>query len=117
MARWSNSHLKIADCRRNRALCRVLTIIGFALILLVLWEGFETIILPRRVSRRFRLTRLYSRFTWMPCSAIARHIETKKRRDALLGFYGPLSLLGLLALWAVTLVFGFGLVHYGLGSQ
>ena len=39
---------------------------GVALIVVVLWEGFETIILPRRVTRRFRLTRLFYRHTWLP---------------------------------------------------
>jgi len=37
----------------------VATISGIALILLVLWEGFETIVLPRRVTRSFRLTRFF----------------------------------------------------------
>ena len=31
----------------------VATIAGIALIILVLWEGFETIILPWRVTHRF----------------------------------------------------------------
>ena len=35
----------------------------------------------------------------------------------MLSFYGPLSLLGLLAMWAIALVIGFGLLHYGIGSQ
>ena len=39
----------------------VATICGIVLIVLVLWEGFETIVLPRRVTRRFRLTRLFYR--------------------------------------------------------
>ena len=30
---------------------------GSILIVFVLWDAFETIVLPRRVSRRFRLTR------------------------------------------------------------
>src|SRR5262249_50720718 len=38
-------------------------------------------------------------------------------RDALLSFYGPLSLLMLLALWAVMLVLGFALIHFGVGAS
>jgi len=34
----------------------------------------------------------------------------------MLGFYGPLSLLVLVAVWAVGLVLGFGLMQYGAGS-
>lgn len=46
-----------------------------------------------------------------------RRLSTPQRRETLLGFYGPLSLLGLLALWAAALVFGFALFHYGIGSE
>jgi hypothetical protein len=35
----------------------------------------------------------------------------------MLSYYGPLSLLLLLALWAVTLVVGFGLLHFGLQDK
>jgi hypothetical protein len=92
-------------------------VIGAAIILLVLWDAFETIVLPRRVRRRFRLTRIYYRTTWLPWSAVASRISARQRRETLLGFFGPLSLIGLLALWAVALVFGFAVVEYGLGSQ
>ena len=92
-------------------------IFGAALIVTVWWEAFETIILPRRVQRRFRLTRFYYRSTWLPWSAIVRRIRKKQRKEMLLGFYGPLSLIGLLAVWAVVLVFGFAMLQYGLGSQ
>jgi ion channel len=92
-------------------------IAGILLILLVLWETFETIVLPRRVTRQFRLTRLFYRSTWRPWAAVAELRATKKKRDAMLSYYGPLSLLLLLALWATTLVFGFGLLHYGLHDR
>lgn len=55
--------------------------------------------------------------TWRPWSAIVQKIHTKPRRETLLGFYGPLSLLGLLGMWAIALVVGFGLFHYGMGSH
>jgi len=96
----------------------VLTLIaGSALILTVLWEAFETIILPRRVRRRFRLTRLYYRTTWLAWSNMVGRIRTKNRREGLLSYYGPMSLIGLLAFWALSLVLGFGLLHYGMGSH
>jgi len=97
----------------------VLTLVlGAVLIFTVLWETFETIILPRRVRRRFRLTRLYYRSTWLSWLAAANTIVRKKRRrENLLSFFGPLSLIGLLAIWAAGLVLGFALFHYGLHSQ
>jgi hypothetical protein len=90
---------------------------GIVLILLVLWETFETIVLPRRVTRQFRLTRFFYRATWPLCVALADLRNTKKKRDVLLSYYGPLSLLLLLALWAFGLLVGFGLLHYGLQDK
>jgi hypothetical protein len=37
-------------------------------------------------------------------------------RETLLGFYGPISLLILIGVWAVGLVLGFGLMQFGAGS-
>ena len=90
---------------------------GVLLILMVLWETFETIVLPRRVTRQFRLTRLFYRSTWRTWTALAALHGNKKKHDSLLSYYGPLSLLLLLAFWAVALVFGFGLVHYGVHEK
>jgi len=92
-------------------------ILGILLILLVLWETFETIVLPRRVTRQFRLTRFFYRATWPPWILVANLRRTKKKRDVMLSYYGPLSLLLLLAFWAFTLVLGFGLLHYGLQDK
>src|ERR1700686_1463853 len=92
-------------------------ILGVLLILVVLWEAFETIVLPRRVTRTFRLTRLFYRSTWKPWAALAGMRGSRKKRHSLLSYYGPLSLLLLLGLWACTLVLGFGLLHYGLHNK
>src|ERR1051325_1424520 len=61
-------------------------ILGIVLILVVLWETFETIVLPRRVTRQFRLTRFFYRATWAPwiwLVALRRH---KKQTDFLLSY-------------------------------
>ncbi len=90
---------------------------GVVLIVTVLWETFETIVLPRRVTRQFRLTRLFYRITWTFWTSLANLRSTNRKRDAVFSFYGPLSLLFLFATWAVGLVLGFALVHYGANSQ
>ena len=90
--------------------------IGVVLILIVLGDAFETIVLPRRVTRPMSLARLFYRYTWLSWSAGVRSIFSGKRQEALLSWYGPLSLLLLLILWATCLVIGFGLVHWASGS-
>src|SRR5256885_16973251 len=87
--------------------------IGGALLLaVVLWDAFETIILPRRVNRRLRLTRAFYRATWTPWAASARLVRAGNRRGLFLSFFGPLSLVLLLALWAAGLGAGVGVPQY-----
>jgi Ion channel len=86
---------------------------GLILIAIILLEAFETIILPRRVARRFRLTRAFYLSVWVPWRAIAPAIKSRKTRETFLSFFGPLSLLVLFALWASLLIVGFGLLYYG----
>lgn len=85
---------------------------GALLILSVLWEAFESVVLPRRVTRRFRFTRLFYRWTWFPWRFIGRRISRPSRREGFLSIYGPLSLLLLFAVWAAVLIVGFGLLYY-----
>lgn len=92
------------------------TILGLVLIAVILWDVFETIILPRRVTRKFRLARLFYRLTWQPWRMIACFLHKKSRRESFLSFYGPLSLLGLFVVWAIGLVFGFAILHFSAGS-
>ncbi len=91
-------------------------IAGVAVFLIVAWDAFESIILPRRVTRKFRLTRFYYLFTWKTWKFHARLITAKKAREAFLGFYGPMSLLFLIGVWAIGLVLAFGMMQFGSGS-
>ncbi|MEP6767514.1 MAG: potassium channel family protein [Acidobacteriota bacterium] len=90
---------------------------GVLLILTVLWDAFETIVLPRRVSRRFRLTRLFYLATWAPWRSLGLRRRAGNPRENFLSIYGPLSLLLLLVTWALALVFGFALLHWGIGTR
>jgi hypothetical protein len=89
---------------------------GIAIFLIVIWDAFEAIILPRRVTRKFRLTRAFYRSTWQSSKFLANLFFARKTRETLLGFYGPISLLVLIGVWAVGLVLGFGLMQFGAGS-
>ncbi|MGI9149726.1 MAG: potassium channel family protein [Chloroflexota bacterium] len=91
-------------------------LVGLALIVIGLWDAFETVVLPRRISRRVRLARAFYRLTWRPYAAFARRIGDAARREAYLSFYGPLSLVLLVGVWAVVLVLGFGVLHWADGQ-
>lgn len=93
------------------------TIAGIVVILAVLLDAFETVVLPRRVRRKFRITVWFIRNTWIPWRKITTLIKEPGRRENFLGYFGPLSLLFLLALWACGLIFGFALLQYGAGEH
>lgn len=89
---------------------------GIACVLGVLLDAFQTIILPRRAIGRFRLTRIFYLLTWRPWVQTAELLKIVRKRETFYSYYGPLSLILLLVLWAGTMVLGFGLLFYSLGS-
>lgn len=92
-------------------------IAGCVIIAVVLWDAFEVIILPRRVTRKARLSRLFYLYTWMLLSALTRRMRSVKRREKYLSIFGPLSLIMLLSLWAIGLVFSFALINWALQTD
>ena len=92
-------------------------IVGLGLIALILLDAFETIVLPRRVQRSFRITSWFYRNTWIPWARFSRRIRSGTRRESFLGYFGPLSLIVLLGFWAAGLILGFALLQYGMGRH
>lgn len=90
---------------------------GALLLVATLWDAFETMVLSRRVSRGNRLTVLFYRLTWPSWRAIARRLPAGNRRENFLTVYGPLWLLLLIGLWALSMVLAFALMHWGSGSR
>ena len=93
------------------------SIIGFVLIFAILLDAFETVVLPRRIQRTFRITALFYKATWIRWLRVAQHIKSASRREGFLAYFGPLSLILLLGFWALGLIFGFACVQYGLGEH
>ena len=91
--------------------------LGVLLILVNLWDAFETIILPRRVARRLRLTALFYRSFWWPWSSFARRLTSRSKREKYLGLFGPLSLIFLLGFWAAGVIFGYAIISWSLSEQ
>ena len=89
---------------------------GIACLFAVLLDAFQTIILPRRASGRFRLTRIFYIVTWKPWVFFATRLRDVRKRESAFSYYGPLSLIFLLVVWASAMVVGFALIFYALGS-
>lgn len=96
---------------------RIVAIIaGLIFIIGALQDGFESIVLPRKVSRRFRLSNMFYNSTWMLWSAIGRKMRPGNRREFYFGYFGPLSLILLLIVWAVLLVIGYAFLQWGIDA-
>src|ERR1017187_6999746 len=96
---------------------RIVTLVaGIVCLFSVLLDAFQTIILPRRASGRFRLTRIFYAMTWKPWEFFARRLRDPRKREAAFSYYGPLSLIFLLVVWAGAMVVGFALIFCALGS-
>jgi hypothetical protein len=92
-------------------------IFGVVIICVVLQDAFETVVLPRRVTRQFKLTAWFLRRTWIPWKNLAGRIRTPSLQQSFLGYFGPLSLITLLIFWAASLIMGFALLQYGIGGH
>src|SRR5437870_1792013 len=91
-------------------------ILGFVLLVAILWDAFESVILPRHVRRSFRIARFFFRTAWTIWSVTAAYIRTPKRREGYLSYFGPLSLLLLIGFWALALVLAFAMLQWAAGS-
>ena len=116
--------------RVSQSLCPLLTfllichpmhaaalIAGVLIILSVLLDAFETVVLPRRVHRQFRITSWFYRNTWSALGAVG---QPHTVADPARGFPGILrsALVDLSpGLWACGLIFGFALLQYGGGEH
>jgi ion channel len=93
------------------------SIVGIVLIYIILMDAFEVVVLPRRIRRHLRIASLFYKKTWKIWTRVGSHIKSPNRREGFLAYYGPLSLIILLGFWALSLIFGFACVQYGLGEH
>ncbi len=86
------------------------------LVLLALHDSFEVMVLPRRVVRRWRLARFFYRTGWRIWRRLCFALPPGRHRENALSAFGPLSLFGLFGTWALMLICGFALLHWGCQS-
>jgi hypothetical protein len=94
----------------------LIAVSSLILIVMILWDVFEAMLLPRRITRHFRFAKIYYIYSWVPWAALARRMGPGKRRNTFLSYFGPLSILVLFSLWALGLIAGFALLQWSLGT-
>ena len=91
--------------------------LSIAAILLVLVDAFESVVLPRRVGRKFRLSMMFYRTFWPFWRMLARGIRFAKTRHTFLSIFGPFSLLVLFGVWALVLILAFATLNWSLATR
>lgn len=89
---------------------------GLAVIVLVLNDIFQSVVVPRAVGRRWRISFFVWRSSWHVWPALAWKLygaDDDKRED-FLAVFAPFMLVVLLFVWAAGLIFGYGLIFWGL---
>ncbi len=92
-------------------------IVGIAIILLTLWDAFETVVLPRTVRRRFRLSSIVVRTSWVPLQLSTLLPVKGNARESVLSIYGPLVLVFIFMAWVLALIVAFALMYHSFGAD
>jgi len=91
-------------------------ILGAALVLLMVAEYFSTFLLPRRVKRDPRIARGILRWLWTPWRWAAGRLPPRSA-DTVLGIWGPLGLLTILAVLSAGVILGFAALYWATSSH
>src|SRR5437870_2861155 len=93
-------------------------ILGLVLIVLVLFDVFETVVVPNLGSRYFRLTAFLVRTmlwaAWRRAASV--YTEPRARRD-FLAMFAPASVLISLLTWIIVLLLGFAFILLALSDK
>lgn len=100
-----------------RAVDIVIGLAGVACLGLVLWDVFQTIVVPRPSPSRLRLARYVVLPAWRAWRAVATRTRTGVARDQLLGLFAPAAAISQLVLWLTVIVVGYGLVLFALRGE
>src|SRR5262245_53007199 len=98
--------------KRTVAMRWVAAVVAAIMIFVIFVDAFEAVVLPRRVKHNFRLAQTFYRSVWVVWRAASRMLPGGRWRFGFLSVFGPLSLFGLLCIWAVGLILGFALLHW-----
>jgi hypothetical protein len=96
------------------ALAGAAGLVGVAIVLL---DAFETVILPRRVVRRWRIGVIVFQLSWPAFRWLTRILRDERRREQALSYYGPGSLLLLLLCWMSLIVVGYAAAIWAFGGS
>src|ERR1700730_10366338 len=89
---------------------------GLLIILAVIYDLFQSVVLPRPSIGKFSVVRSVLRSLWRPWRWWGTRTARPARRESRLAAFGPVAVLAMFALWAGALVVGYGLIYDGLSD-
>ncbi|MBV8244746.1 MAG: hypothetical protein JOZ38_02385, partial [Candidatus Eremiobacteraeota bacterium] len=99
------------------ALDWLILLVGTVIVVLALRDVFASVIVPRAVNRRGRVSPLMNRALWRLWPWVGYRIREDGKREDFFASFAPFSLVAILAVWVAMLIFGFGLAFFGLRQQ
>ncbi len=96
------------------ALC---ALAGLLLVLVALRDVFQVVLVPRAISRRWRISAGLTQFLWRIWPPLSWRIRDEGAREDFLSMFAPFTMIALLATWALTLTLGYGLLLFAMRSQ
>jgi hypothetical protein len=91
--------------------------IGAVIVLAILFDVFQTVVLPRPTPAAFRPSSVVIATLWGMTCWLAQRTRDPGRRELLLGTFAPFVVVLLLVTWVVALVVGYGLVLHSLHGE
>ncbi|MBV9263287.1 MAG: hypothetical protein JO324_03125, partial [Candidatus Eremiobacteraeota bacterium] len=94
----------------------LVVLLGAALIVWTLNDAFQAVVVPRATGRRYRMSFFFWRIMWKMWPKIAWRLYATDddRREDFFAIFAPLMLVAMLGLWVFALIFGFGLMLWGM---
>jgi hypothetical protein len=90
---------------------------GVLLVAVVLYDVFETVVVPRRTDTKWRLAPPVIVLLWPLWRRLGLRLYPAWRREDFLGTFAPFTIMLVLVIWVVALVAGYGLVFHALADD
>ena len=87
---------------------------GAVIVIVVLFDVFNAVVVPRPTRRRLSPATLLTRTSWRAWRATGVRMRGANRREQFLGVYAPTLLVALLVMWIAGEIVGYGLLIHAL---
>ena len=90
---------------------------GLAILGVVLWDIFQSIVVPRPTPGRIRISRYVVPAAWRAWRVLGQRKRTPEARDSFLGLFAPGATLLLFVMWLAGIVVADGLMLFALRAE